>query len=185
MRCAVDFVLAGDLVRQFRVCQKLSLADNPEAAAGLACALVLIYLCCGIDRFLAGNLVRQFRVRQKFSLADNLEAAAGLAYALVLIHLCCGIDCFLAGNLVRQFRVRQKFSLADNLEAAAGLAYDFKADAVSPTAALIYRLDPDNKKSRIELSSTDKKLLLRKGWQVGFEACGLGLLVFESVQVFL
>jgi hypothetical protein len=68
---------------------------------------------------------------------------------------------------VRQFRVRQKFSLSDNLEAAAGLAYDFKSDTVGPTASLIYRLDPDNKKSRIELSSMDKKLLLRKGWQVG------------------
>jgi hypothetical protein len=74
-----------------------------------------------------------------------------------------------AGSLVRQFRVRQKFSLADNLEAAAGLAYDFQSDSVAPTASLIYRLDPDNKKSRIELSSTDKKLLLRKGWQVGFQ----------------
>jgi hypothetical protein len=81
-----------------------------------------------------------------------------------------------AGSLLRQFRVRQKFSLADNLEAAAGLAYDFKSDSVAPTASLIYRLDPDNKKSRIELSSTDRKLLLRKAWQVGL-VLGLFLVV--------
>jgi hypothetical protein len=86
-----------------------------------------------------------------------------LLHASVTSHV---IPCHPAGSLVRQFRLRQKFSLADNLEAAAGLAYDFKSERVSPTGSLIYRLDADNKKSRIELSTLDKKLLVRKGWQV-------------------
>jgi hypothetical protein len=54
-----------------------------------------------------------------------------------------------------------------NLEAAAGPAYDSESYAVARTATLMFRLDPNIEKSRIELSSTDKNLLLRKGWQVG------------------
>ncbi|KAF6261866.1 hypothetical protein COO60DRAFT_1699579 [Scenedesmus sp. NREL 46B-D3] len=77
-----------------------------------------------------------------------------------------------AGGLVRQFRLRQRFSLADKLEAAAGLAYDRQSGRLRPTASLTYRLDAANHKSRIELSSTDRKLLARKGWQVGFRGGG-------------
>ncbi|WIA23501.1 hypothetical protein OEZ85_000244 [Tetradesmus obliquus] len=88
-----------------------------------------------------------------------------------------------AGSLVRQFRVRQKFSLSDNLEAAAGLAYDFKSQKVGPTGSLIYRLDPDNKKSRIELSTTDKKLLLRKGWQVKIKQATVGVSAEASLSL--
>lgn len=79
-----------------------------------------------------------------------------------------------AGSLVRQFRFRQKVELTDRLEAAAGMLYDLKSSRVGPTASLIYRLDKDHPKSRIELSSLDKRLLLRKGWEVGVVLAGTG-----------